>query len=249
MTRYLVLLLLGVLLVTAGAWLLCRAAFGAEWKPGVITTYAARFDGRRTASGEVFRHSGYTVACNALPLRTRVEIRYGRNGRAVVRVTDTGKLPLHRANRPQFDVSRAVARSLGLYSPKYGRTIRWRVLNGKQNTGMYSRRGHANARQRQRCTRVPAGIRLPLDTTRNAAVLPFLSGADNAGAGSRLRDVRVWHGVASERQQRALRALGWLLPRADSGAQGGKPAATKPGKQTSIKCRMKKESAAELANR
>jgi hypothetical protein len=102
-------------------------ARAADWKPGVVTVYHQRFEGRRTASGERFSHKGMTVACKSMPFGTRLELRYGRNGRAIARVTDRGALPLHRRGIPQFDTTTAVARKLGLYNRQCGRRVRWRI--------------------------------------------------------------------------------------------------------------------------
>jgi rare lipoprotein A (peptidoglycan hydrolase) len=104
---------------------------GSDWKPGVVTTYAGFFEGRRTASGRIFRHSRNLAACRGgIRYGTRVELRYGRHT-AVVVIADTGRLPLTRKGRPQFDLSRATAKRLGLYRLVNGHTdrqIRWRVI-------------------------------------------------------------------------------------------------------------------------
>jgi rare lipoprotein A (peptidoglycan hydrolase) len=91
------------------------------WSQCVYTQYAARFEGRKCADGSVFRHRQLTVACRHLPLGSRITLRYWSGKRWVevpVTVTDRGRLPLHRRDRPQFDVSREVARRLGLYAKR-----------------------------------------------------------------------------------------------------------------------------------
>jgi rare lipoprotein A len=63
------------------------------WEPlgsGTASYYAAKFDGRRTASGETFRNAEYTAAHRTLP--------FGTKGRVI-------------------DVSQAAARDLGLIGP------------------------------------------------------------------------------------------------------------------------------------
>lgn len=105
----------------------CHAA-ALRWHTGVVTTYAQRFEGRHMANTNVFRHRNRTVASRGGTLGSWIELRYGKNGRSIVKLTDRGHLPLHTSRRPQFDVSRKVAQDLGLYSPKYGRSIRWRYV-------------------------------------------------------------------------------------------------------------------------
>lgn len=103
-----------------------------EWCPCVYTTYAQRFEGRRTASGKRFSHKARFVACRIGEFGTAVRFRYrSDNGnwhesRAII--ADRGGLPLHRANRPQFDLSRKVAGELGLYRRgKDYRNGEWRI--------------------------------------------------------------------------------------------------------------------------
>lgn len=98
----------------------------AGYRPCVYTQYAVRFEGRRCADGSRFSHRRLVVAARGIPLGTRVKLAYGQRGACTAIVADTGRLPLHRPGRVQFDVSRAVARRLGLYSPEHGRHGKWR---------------------------------------------------------------------------------------------------------------------------
>ena len=91
------------------------------WGRCTFTQYAAKFEGRRCADGSTFRHRNLTVACRHLPLGSRITLRYWSGKRWVavpVTVTDRGGLPLHRKDRPQFDLSRETARQLGLYQKR-----------------------------------------------------------------------------------------------------------------------------------
>lgn len=106
--------------------MMCISASADTWRPGVATVYHDKFEGRRTASGERFTHRGHTAASRGIARGSWIELRYGKNGRSIVKVNDTGKLYLDRPGRPQFDLTKKVARELGLYNPKYGRNIRWR---------------------------------------------------------------------------------------------------------------------------
>jgi rare lipoprotein A len=84
---------------------------------GSASYYAARFDGRRTASGERFDNSGMTAAHRTLPFGSLVRVTNTANGRSVVvRITDRG--PFTRGR--MIDVSRAAAEELGLVARGHG---------------------------------------------------------------------------------------------------------------------------------
>src|ERR1700741_3187623 len=56
---------------------------------GTASYYADKFNGRRTANGEIFSNNEMTAAHNTLPLGTYVKVTNLRNGRSViVRITD-----------------------------------------------------------------------------------------------------------------------------------------------------------------
>lgn len=104
--------------MTALLLLITLAPAQPHYHPCSLTTYASRFEGRRTASGARFTHRGYTCASRSLPLGSRIVVRYwsGRRWRSVVvTVTDRGRLPLHRRGRIQLDITKAAAKKLGLY--------------------------------------------------------------------------------------------------------------------------------------
>jgi rare lipoprotein A len=77
---------------------------------GIGSWYGKKFEGRRTASGEVFRSRNLTLASRTLPLGARVEVTNLDNGRRLTaRINDRGPYIPGRS----FDVSRGVARELG----------------------------------------------------------------------------------------------------------------------------------------
>ena len=91
---------------------------GEGWTKCVYTVYADKFEGRETASGKVFRHAGRTVASRGGKFGDRITLTYFGTKRwhtSSVTLNDRGKLPLHRADRRQYDVSKQVAKDLGLY--------------------------------------------------------------------------------------------------------------------------------------
>jgi rare lipoprotein A len=78
---------------------------------GSASYYAAKFDGRRTASGERFDNDAMTAAHRTLPFGTLVRVTNVANGRSViVRINDRGPFTRGRT----IDVSRAAAEELGL---------------------------------------------------------------------------------------------------------------------------------------
>ncbi|WP_194776332.1 septal ring lytic transglycosylase RlpA family protein [Pararhodonellum marinum] len=78
---------------------------------GKASYYARRFDGRKTASGEVFENQELTAAHRSLPFDTEVEVVNPENGKSVtVRINDRG--PYRRGRI--IDLSRAAARELGM---------------------------------------------------------------------------------------------------------------------------------------
>lgn len=114
--------------------ILCIIVIGLKptWNPGQVTTYAKSFEGQKMTSGLRFSHAKRYAACRRGQLGRIIELRYGKNGRSICIIGDRGGLPLHRENCWQFDVSRTVAKELGLYRVVNGRTdrnIRWRYLN------------------------------------------------------------------------------------------------------------------------
>jgi rare lipoprotein A len=84
---------------------------------GSASYYAAKFDGRRTASGERFDNGAMTAAHRTLPFGTLVRVTNVANGRSViVRINDRG--PFTRGR--MIDVSRAAADELGLVARGHG---------------------------------------------------------------------------------------------------------------------------------
>jgi rare lipoprotein A len=83
---------------------------GQKPRQGTASYYADKFNGRKTASGEMFTNNGMTAAHNTLPLGSYVKVTNLRNGRSViVRITDR----LHRKNTRIIDLTKSAARKLG----------------------------------------------------------------------------------------------------------------------------------------
>jgi hypothetical protein len=102
-----------------------------RWKTGVVTTYSRCFEGKEMAwSGHIFSHRGRYIASRCGSFGRKIQLSYGKNGRSIAIIGDRGGLPLDDPKHGvrQFDVSFRVARELGLYSPRYGRKVKWRFL-------------------------------------------------------------------------------------------------------------------------
>ncbi len=80
---------------------------------GQASYYANKFDGRRTANGEIFRQKKLTCACNVLPLGTWIKVTNLKNGRSVVfKINDR----IHPKMKRIVDLSKAAAQRLGYVS-------------------------------------------------------------------------------------------------------------------------------------
>lgn len=77
---------------------------------GIASYYHDKFEGRKTANGEIFSQNKMTAACNILPLGTMVRVTNIRNQRAViVKINDR----LHSKMTRIVDLSFAAAKKLG----------------------------------------------------------------------------------------------------------------------------------------
>jgi rare lipoprotein A (peptidoglycan hydrolase) len=79
---------------------------------GLASYYGGKFNGRKTASGEVFDKTQFTAASNRFPLGSMLAVRRPANGLcAIVRVNDR----MHRRHKLRIvDVSKSAAISLDL---------------------------------------------------------------------------------------------------------------------------------------
>jgi rare lipoprotein A len=76
---------------------------------GTASFYSNSFNGKKTASGEIFSQQKMTAACNVLPLGTWVRVTNLRNGRSVlVKINDR----LHTRMTRVVDLSRSAAEKL-----------------------------------------------------------------------------------------------------------------------------------------
>lgn len=79
-------------------------------KYGTASFYANKFNGRRTANGEIYSSEKYTAACNVLPLGTWIKVTNLRNHKSViVKINDR----MHPKNKRLVDLSKIAAKELG----------------------------------------------------------------------------------------------------------------------------------------
>ena len=78
---------------------------------GKASYYADKFNGRRTANGEIFRQRKKTAASKTLPFGTIVKVKNLSNGRTVkVRINDRGPFVEGRF----IDLSKSAAKKIGM---------------------------------------------------------------------------------------------------------------------------------------
>lgn len=80
-------------------------------KSGKASYYGNEFDGRKTASGEIFRQSKLTAAHKKLPFGTQVKVTNLKNGKSVtVKINDRGPFVAGRI----IDLSKTAAEEIGM---------------------------------------------------------------------------------------------------------------------------------------
>lgn len=78
---------------------------------GKASFYADKFEGRKTASGEIYWHQRFTAAHRTLPFGTKVQVRNKANGFVVVvSINDRGPFVAGRI----IDLSKAAAKKLDM---------------------------------------------------------------------------------------------------------------------------------------
>ncbi len=79
-------------------------------KKGIASYYHPKFEGRRTATGDIFTNEKFTAASNTLRLNTYVKVTNPKNGKAVyVKINDR----MAANNRRMLDLTEAAADQLG----------------------------------------------------------------------------------------------------------------------------------------
>jgi rare lipoprotein A len=90
-------------------------AFAESQEYGLASVYSATFQGKRTASGEIFNHNDLTAAHQKHPFGSLVKVTRVDNGKSVVvRIIDRGPFVSQRVT----EVSKAAAVRLGVVNEK-----------------------------------------------------------------------------------------------------------------------------------
>jgi rare lipoprotein A len=113
-------------IIFLGLLLLLSYVGYSQTQTGKASFYADKFEGRPTASGEIYKHNLSTAAHRKLPFGTKVKVTNLSNNRtAIVSINDRGPFIRGRI----IDLSRSVAQSLGIIDS--GVTdVRIEVLDG-----------------------------------------------------------------------------------------------------------------------
>ena len=80
---------------------------------GQASFYSNKFEGRRTANGEIYSQKKFTAACNSLPLGTWIEVTNLRNNKTVIVKTNDR---LHPKMKRVVDLTLAAAKKLDFVS-------------------------------------------------------------------------------------------------------------------------------------
>ena len=87
-----------------------RANATSSYQSTTVSYYANKFNGKKTASGEIYRHSKMTAAHKTLSFGTKVEIINIENSKKIIiTVNDRGPLKAGRA----FDLSQSAFKKIG----------------------------------------------------------------------------------------------------------------------------------------
>lgn len=94
-----------------GLFLISSLIGFSQTQTGKASYYAEKFDGRPTASGEIYKHNLSTAAHRKLPFGTKVKVTNLENNKtAIVKINDRGPFIRGRI----IDLSRSVAESLNI---------------------------------------------------------------------------------------------------------------------------------------
>ena len=96
---------------------------------GQASFYSQKFEGRKTATGQIFNHKKFTAACNTLPLGTFIKVTNLKNGKTLVVQTNDR---LHKKSTRLIDLTMAGAKRLGFVSAGLAR-VKVEVLGSKSD--------------------------------------------------------------------------------------------------------------------
>lgn len=95
-------------------------------KTSYVSYYADKFNGRKTASGEVFNNGKLTAAHRTLPFGTKVKITNPKTSASII-VTVNDRGPFHSAR--SMDISKAAFDAISQGNPGV-LTVEYQVISG-----------------------------------------------------------------------------------------------------------------------
>lgn len=101
---------LAAILVMLVAAAMAGNAAAQTGEEGVANFYSDKFEGKKTASGEVYDKNGLTASHKKLPYGTKVKVTNVENGKSVVVTVNDRMAP---KNAAVIDVTRRAAEELG----------------------------------------------------------------------------------------------------------------------------------------
>ena len=104
---------------------------------GQASFYSQKFEGRKTASGQIFNQRKFTAACNTLPLGTFIKVTNLKNGKTLIVQTNDR---LHVKTKRIIDLTTAGAKRLGFVAAGHTRVKvevlgdKWQKVNTKNTS-------------------------------------------------------------------------------------------------------------------
>lgn len=100
--------------IIIGIGILGLLSFSDSIQVGEATYYSSNFEGRKTASGDIFRQSKLTGASNTFDLGSIVSVTDLSTGKTVI-VVINDRMSIHSANKGRvIDLSKSSAKKIGL---------------------------------------------------------------------------------------------------------------------------------------
>ena len=92
-------------------------------KKGTASYYSLKFEGRKTANGNIFSHSNYTAASNHFPLGIYVKVVNPKNNQfVIVKINDRMAKSMSKKGRI-VDLTRLAAKEIGIFKHGIGKVL------------------------------------------------------------------------------------------------------------------------------
>jgi rare lipoprotein A (peptidoglycan hydrolase) len=92
-------------------------------KKGTASYYSLKFEGRKTANGNIFSHSNYTAASNHFPLGIYVKVMNPKNNQfVIVKINDRMAKSMSKKGRI-VDLTRLAAKEIGIFKHGIGKVL------------------------------------------------------------------------------------------------------------------------------